>query len=292
MAVDARGEWFGAADIRAESLRLEESAGRPALAFELRPERQVEFARWLERRAGQAIGVAVRGVLAAVAAPAGGGSGDRDVAARALLKGPLSGPFSRAELEALAAEIRAGAATASAAPPLPGTTTIVAVPDGSAAIPSGNDPADIRAIQGAQQMLAAEKRLRDMIANGKITGVDRILSFEEIASWPYEDGLIGLPKPVQQLDGKKVLMTGFMLPIDQVEDIKEFLLVQSLWSCCYGQPPDINGIVRVVMQGEARIDYQFEPIRVTGTFRVKETKEDGYCVDIFQLEADSVAVIE
>jgi hypothetical protein len=42
-------------------------------------------------------------------------------------------------------------------------------------------------------------------------------------------------------------MTGFMLPIDEVENIKEFLLVQSLWSCCYGQPPDINGIVRVVM---------------------------------------------
>ena len=117
-------------------------------------------------------------------------------------------------------------------------------------------------------------------------------TFEEISSWPYEDALLGMPKQVGKLNGKNVLMTGFMLPIDEVEDIKEFLLVQSLWSCCYGQPPDINGIVRVVMKGDARIDYQFDPIKVTGKFKVEATFEDGYCVDIFQLTADSVEVIK
>ena len=140
-------------------------------------------------------------------------------------------------------------------------------------------------------MLAAERRLRELLDAGKIEGVDKILTFEEIESWPYEDGLLGMPPKVKALDGTEVLMTGFMLPIDEVENIKEFLLVQSLWSCCYGQPPDINGIVRVVMQGDARLDYQFDPIKVIGTFRVEATYEDGYCVDIFQLDASSVEVI-
>ena len=140
-------------------------------------------------------------------------------------------------------------------------------------------------------MLAAERKLRRMIKEGKIGDVDQILTFEEISSWPYEDGLQGMPKEVRELDGKKVLMTGFMLPIDEVENIKEFLLVQSLWSCCYGQPPDINGIVRVVMKGDRRIDYQFDPIKVVGTFEIEATLEDGYCVDIYQLHADSVEVI-
>ena len=54
----------------------------------------------------------------------------------------------------------------------------------------------------------------------------------------------------------------------------------------------VLGIVRVVMKGDARIDYQFDPIKVTGTFKVKATHEDGYCVDIFQLEADSVSVLK
>jgi len=158
-------------------------------------------------------------------------------------------------------------------------------------MPASASPEDIRAVRGAQSMLQAEAKLKQQLKEGKIKGVDKILHFEEISAWPYQDGLKGMPPEVKKLDGTSVMMTGFMLPIDEVENIKQFLLVQSLWSCCYGQPPDINGIVRVVMKGDKRIDYQFEPIKVIGTFKVKATVEDGYCVDIFQLHADSVEVI-
>ena len=158
-------------------------------------------------------------------------------------------------------------------------------------LPASASPEDIRAVRGAQAMLSAEAKLKQMLKEGKVKGVDRLLHFEEFSAWPYQDGLKGMPEDVKKLDGINVMMTGFMLPIDEVENIKQFLLVQSLWSCCYGQPPDINGIVRVVMKGDKRIDYQFEPIKLIGTFKVKATIEDGYCVDIFQLQADSVEVI-
>jgi hypothetical protein len=170
------------------------------------------------------------------------------------------------------------------------TEKVLEIPKES--IPAGADPEDLRAMRGAQQMLEAEARLRALIKSGKLKDIDQILSFEEISSWPYEDGLKGMPQSVRKLDGKKVMMTGFMLPIDEVENIKEFLLVQSLWSCCYGQPPDINGIVRVVMQGKKRVDYQFDPIKVVGTFKVVATVEDGYCLDIYQLETESVELIQ
>ena len=147
-------------------------------------------------------------------------------------------------------------------------------------------------MQSAQAMIKAERRLRAMLKAGKIKGIDRVLPFEEIASWPYEDALKGMPKRMKKLDGQTVMMTGFMLPIDEVENIKEFLLVQSLWSCCYGQPPDINGTVRVVMKGKNRIDYKFEPIKIIGKFIIKPTIEDGFCVDIFQLETEDVQVIK
>lgn len=170
--------------------------------------------------------------------------------------------------------------------------TVVKLPENQEPMPIGADPEDLRAMRGELQMIEAERRLRDMIKSGKIKNVDQILSFEELSSWPYEDGLKGLPSGVKKLDGSKVIMTGFMLPIDEVENIKEFLLVQSLWSCCYGQPPDINGIVRVVMKGKARADYQFDPIKIIGTFKVEAAVEDGYCVDIYQLHAESVEVIK
>jgi len=159
-------------------------------------------------------------------------------------------------------------------------------------IPKGTDPADIAAMRGAEAMLQAEKKLRDDIKSGKITGLDKILPFDELTCWPYEDGLKGMPKRVKDLSGKKVLMTGFMLPIDEVQNIKEFLLVQSLWSCCYGTPPDINGIVRVVMPKGKTTDYFFDPIKVVGTFKVESTVMDGYCVDIYQLHVESLEAIK
>jgi hypothetical protein len=101
-----------------------------------------------------------------------------------------------------------------------------------------------------------------------------------------------MPKKVKDLHGKKVLMSGFMLPIDEVRDIKEFLLVQSLWSCCYGQPPDINGIVRVVMPKGKTTDYFFDPLKIIGTFKVEATSIDNYCVDIYQIEVESLEALK
>jgi len=158
-------------------------------------------------------------------------------------------------------------------------------------MPKGTDPADIAAMRSAEAMLAAEKRLAEQLKAGKITGLDMILPFDELSSWPYEDGLKGMPKRIKDLSGKKVLMTGFMLPIDEVQNIKEFLLVPSLWSCCYGQPPDIHGIVRCVMPKGKKTDYFFDPLKLTGTFKVEATIMDGYCVDIYQLHVDSLEAI-
>jgi len=164
-------------------------------------------------------------------------------------------------------------------------------PDEDAPMPTGTDPADIAAMRSAEQMLEVEKRLQREIKSGKITGLDKILPFDELTSWPYEDGLKGMPKRVKELSGKKVLMTGFMLPIDEVQNIKEFLLVESLWSCCYGQPPDIHGIVRVVMPKKKTTDYFFDPLKIIGTFKVESTVMDGYCVDIYQLHVESLEAI-
>ena len=158
-------------------------------------------------------------------------------------------------------------------------------------IPKGTDPADIAAMRSAEQMLQAEKRLAEELKAGKIAGLDKILPFDELDSWPYEDGLKGMPQRVKDLSGKKVLMTGFMLPIDEVQNIKEFLLVKSLWSCCYGQPPDIHGIVRVVMPKGKTTDYFFDPLKIVGTFKVEATVMDGYCVDIYQLHVESLEAL-
>jgi hypothetical protein len=164
--------------------------------------------------------------------------------------------------------------------------------DPAPVIPQGSDPADLAAMRSAEAMLAAERRLAQLLKEGKIAGLDKVVTFDELTAWVYEDGLKGMPKKLKDLNGKKVLMSGFMLPIDEVQNIKEFLLVQSLWSCCYGQPPDINGIVRVVMPKGKTTDYFFDPLKVIGTFKVEATTIDGYCVDIYQIEVESLEALK
>jgi hypothetical protein len=159
------------------------------------------------------------------------------------------------------------------------------------AIPAGASPEDIRAIRGAQQMLQAEEKLRKMISDGNVEGVDKLLTFEEISSWAYKNGLEGMPPEVKDLDGKTVMMVGFMLPIHKIEDMEEFLLVQSLWACCYGQPPDLNGLVRVVMTNDNKVDYEIDPVRMIGKFKIEAYEEDGFIVDIYQLHTDKIEVL-
>src|ERR1051326_794284 len=71
------------------------------------------------------------------------------------------------------------------------------------------------------------------------------LTFDTLKSWTYIEGKTPIPNFIKKLDGRDVEMVGFMMPLTEVKDITEFLLVPSLWGCCYGQPPAVNHIVVV-----------------------------------------------
>jgi hypothetical protein len=114
------------------------------------------------------------------------------------------------------------------------------------------------------------------------------MSFARLSDWDYTNGLVGMPEDVQALAGTTVTFVGFMLPIDEVTSMTQFLLVQSLWSCCYGTPPDLHEIVRCVLPAGQTTDYTFEPVLLTGTLTVGPTVEDGYVVDVFQLQVSTI----
>ena len=63
----------------------------------------------------------------------------------------------------------------------------------------------------------------------------QVVKWEVLGGFEYEEGM-ALPKPVRDLSGKKVGIAGYMMTLEEVEDIHEFLLVESLWSCCFGIP--------------------------------------------------------
>lgn len=119
-----------------------------------------------------------------------------------------------------------------------------------------------------------------------------VLSWSTLKTYEYQDGLVGLPDALKALEGKKVTMAGFLLPLYEFDDIREFNLVASHWSCCFGVPPGINGWVQVTLSKQNRaLENSTEPLQVTGTFRVREVKESGYVVAIYAIENAKAAVL-
>jgi hypothetical protein len=114
--------------------------------------------------------------------------------------------------------------------------------------------------------------------------------WEVLLSYEHRPGLLGLPDAIKALDGKKVVMNGFLLPLYEYEDIREFGLVANHMSCCFGFPPGINGMVLVKLSTERGLPNTSEPIRVVGTFLAKETMESGYVLGIYSIE-DATALI-
>ncbi len=99
-----------------------------------------------------------------------------------------------------------------------------------------------------------------------------------------------IPRDIKAYDGKKISITGYVMPLRMKGGrITEFLLVRDQASCCFGSVPQINHWIRVKMKGEG-IDADYEPQVVYGTLRVGENYEQGYLTGIYQLEADTVHV--
>jgi len=112
----------------------------------------------------------------------------------------------------------------------------------------------------------------------------QVLDWSVLKSYEYREGLAELPDAIRDLEGKPVTMAGFLMPLYEYEDIKEFNLVASHWSCCFGVPPGINGWVHVKLaRGQQGLRNSTEPLKITGTFHIAEQKEAGYVVSIFAI---------
>ncbi len=87
---------------------------------------------------------------------------------------------------------------------------------------------------------------------------------------------------VPELNGKSVVMPGFVLPLEYAgTKVTEFLLVPWVGACIHTPPPPANQIVHVVVdENQARESKGlFEPVSVTGTMFTKRMSKSLYLVD-------------
>ena len=95
-----------------------------------------------------------------------------------------------------------------------------------------------------------------------------------------------IPELVRKLDGQKVVVRGFMLPMKMEGTLTtEFLLVANSMLCCYGVVPPMNQWLTVKMTKGGLPPQQDVPIEIFGTLRVQPRIENGALAAIYHLDA-------
>jgi hypothetical protein len=190
-------------------------------------------------------------------------------------------------LHTRAARVRTAACTVLLAAACSPSNAPPSAPVATAKQNASNDPA-----ARLERARAAEKQLVADFAAGKVGNVERVVTFEELASWKYEEGLKGMPPEVRALSGKDVAMVGWMVSMEAEEHaMTEFMLTRPAIYRPYCDGPDIHENVRVVLPKDKPTDLH-PLVRVAGRFKIAATFMDGYCVDIYELQAERVEAIQ
>lgn len=93
----------------------------------------------------------------------------------------------------------------------------------------------------------------------------------------------GPPAVVSELDGQRVRIGGYIVPLDfEATDITEFLLVPFVGACIHVPPPPANQIIYVKAADGFKITEVFDPVYVTGKMQAKGAvtglAEAGYTI--------------
>jgi hypothetical protein len=104
---------------------------------------------------------------------------------------------------------------------------------------------------------------------------------------------IDVPPSVQAVDGQRISVAGFMIPMTIEKDqVLSFILAQSRMTCCYGVTPKLNQWIYVTMGGGKSVEQWMDvPVTVFGTLSVGakfDTENKGWC--LYRMDGDKVVL--
>lgn len=109
------------------------------------------------------------------------------------------------------------------------------------------------------------------------------------AGTPPPDLLAQVPASIRRLDGKKVVLAGFMLPTKMENGFAtEFFFLSSSQLCCFGTTPAANEWMLVKMKKEGLPAVQDVPMTLAGRLRVRLQWTDGHLTSLYELEGDGL----
>ncbi|HTW95085.1 MAG TPA: DUF3299 domain-containing protein [Tepidisphaeraceae bacterium] len=157
-----------------------------------------------------------------------------------------------------------------------------AIAAATAAHANGTDPGftDPSTAVPIQYSLSAGRHPHVRPAAGQVLDIP----IKELGNFDYDSEKGGnIPQDVINLSGCLFRTRGYMIPLDQAENISEFALVPSLFSCCFGMPPQTQHTIIVHLPPGKAVSYFPDELEVQGTLKVEEKRDEGFIVSIFDL---------
>jgi hypothetical protein len=129
------------------------------------------------------------------------------------------------------------------------------------------------------------------------------VDFQLLASYPFDapnDKLTNdtqiavvekqIPAAIKALDGKDVMVRGFMVPVKDVQGrSSEFLVVRDQPTCCYSGMTTITEFVSVKVPGAGVESILDQPVTVQGKLHVGAVLESGYVLGVYRMEGEKLA---
>lgn len=157
----------------------------------------------------------------------------------------------------------------------------------------------LRSELSVRQVVAIDAMSRELtrqllaLASGSSPGADSIsvalpagherIDWKRLGGFVYQEGA-PLPADILALGDRQVGLPGFMLTLGETDRVREFVLIESLWGCCFGSVPDVNQTVLVRLAGDQSERYTPGPILVTGTLRVGEERQGAFVTSLYRIE--------
>jgi hypothetical protein len=114
--------------------------------------------------------------------------------------------------------------------------------------------------------------------NDKVTNATQIAQVEK-----------QIPAVIKALDGKDVMIRGFMVPVKDVQGHStEFLIVRDQPTCCYSGMTTITEFVSVKVPGQGVESILDQPITVQGKLHIGAVLESGYVLGVYRMEGEKL----
>jgi len=95
----------------------------------------------------------------------------------------------------------------------------------------------------------------------------RRISFADLQPVP-EAPQLPIPPQALDLNGKKVFIKGYVYPDGQQYNIKRFILIPDMGTCCFGGQPKLTDMVEVTLRDPLRTIFERRKRRLAGTLSV------------------------